>query len=271
MISIDKLISHRFRGFSEHENSLAGLQSALEFGVQIVEFDIRVTKCGTPIIYHDEHALDAKGVSHHISEVLHRDFDALGGTFAHMPTADELLKVASQHENASCKLLIDIKDGGFEEEIHALVMLHRLMGRVTYVSWVPNVLFKMHEIAPDIPLCLSYWCQSPNEFIRSIHDVHKAKAGNITRLDRDYIHGERSGWFVDGVISGPLKNMIIASGGSVCVPKHMITAKLVSAYHQDDIKVSTFSYIDWETIRTHKGTFNIDLYFIDNKRVFDEI
>ena len=55
MVNFKTFISHRFRGFSDVENTIDGLNAALDFGVQQVEFDIRVSKCGTPMIYHDEY------------------------------------------------------------------------------------------------------------------------------------------------------------------------------------------------------------------------
>lgn len=268
MTQLNRLISHRFRGFSDIENTISGLKAALDFGVKIVEFDIRVSKCGTPIIYHDEHARDASGKLHTIANLMASDLSGLGGDFAHMPGFAELLDVARSHTNRA-KLLIDIKDAGFEEEIHALVMERRLSDRVTYVSWIPNVLYRLHKIAPDIPLCLSHWCRDPNAMIRAYHKVHTAKAGHVPRLAQDYIHGERSGWFIDGPLRGELRDILKACGGSVCVPQDMVSADLVANYHRDSIPVSTFSYVDWKSINNHAERFNIDLYFIDNKKVFE--
>ena len=269
--SLNSLISHRFRGFSKYENTIAGLNSALDFGVKIVEFDIRVASCGTPMIYHDEAAPDKTGQHRHLSRHKASEFAALGGNFTHMPTADALFEAIAAHSFKDTFLLIDIKDGGFEEAIHALVCLHRLQDRVSYVSWVPNVLYAMHDIAPDIPLCLSHWCQNPNAAIRANHEIHVAKNGHIPRLPREHIHGERSGWFVDGPLSGKLRDILIASKGSVCVPQAMVTRALVDNYHADGLPVSTFSYVDWDHINTHKAEYNIDMYFIDDKRVFDEL
>jgi len=73
------------------------------------------------------------------------------------------------------------------------------------------------------------------------------------------VHGERSGWFVDGPLRGEMRDIV----SSVCVPQAMVSRALV--------EVSTFSYVDWDHIRRHEERFNIDTYFIDNKRVFDEI
>lgn len=267
MVALSNLISHRFRGFAPYENTIAGLIAALDFGVLNLEFDIRVAKCGTPMIYHDEAALDKEGKLHHLSEVMAHDFADLGGVFAHMPSAEALFAAISEHPKKDTKLLIDIKDAGFETEIHALVMLNRLASRVVYVSWVPESLYAMHDIAPDADYCLSHWCLSPDTKTRQVHKVYEAKMGHIKRPRRRIVHGERSGWFVDGPLRGELRDIV----SSVCVPQAMVSKALVEDYHKDGIEVSTFSYVDWDHINRHKERFNIDTYFIDNKRVFDEL
>ncbi len=219
------------------------------------------------MIYHDEAALGKDGQLHHLCDVIASDFGALGGVFTHMPTAEDLFAAIGSHPKKDAKLLIDIKDAGFETEIHTLVMLNRLDKRVIYVSWVPEALYAMHDIAPDADYCLSHWCMSPDTHTRQVHTVRKAKMGHIKRPRRRMVHGERSGWYVDGPLRGELREIV----SSVCVPQAMVSRALVDDYHKDGIEVSTFSYVDWEHIKRHKERFNIDLYFIDNKKVFDEI
>lgn len=271
MLDITRLISHRFRGFSEIENTVAGLNAAMTFGVQLLEFDIRVTRCGTPLIYHDEFALDKQGRRHLICDVMAKNLNELGGRFASMPTAEDLLNAAAKHSNQSARLLIDIKDAGFETEIHALVMAAGLGERVNYVSWVPEALYQIHDIAPHVPLCLSHWCRSPDAFTRKIHTVHMAKNGCIPRKPFSYVHGDRSGYFVDGPLKGDLLEILKATKGSVCVPQNMVSAELVAYYHANALDVSTFSYINWPSIMAADKSMNIDLYFIDNKHVFDDL
>ena len=266
MVDQSRLISHRFRGFSPYENSLDGLRAALDFGVQKIEFDIRVTKCGTPLIYHDEHAKDAQGQSHMICDIMASDLSTLGGTFTHMPMASALFAAIAAHPNKSCELLIDMKDAGFEDMLYALVHANNLQDRTIWVSWLPETLYAIHDLDTSARLCLSHWCQSPDARTRKIHKVFKAQNGQVPRPDRRYVHGERSGWFVDGPIKGELREMLY----SVCVPQNMITRKLAAQYGADNIRVSTFSYIDWNHIKDHNERFNIDDYFIDNKEVFDK-
>lgn len=270
MTSFNRLISHRFRGFAEPENTIAGLNAALDFGVQIVEFDIRVTKCGTPLIYHDEHAPDKKGKSRLISDVFAHELIELGGAFAHMPTVDALFAAIAAHRNQTCRLLIDIKDFGFEDEINALLHLHRLQDRAVYVSWVPNVLYRMAEIAPHVPLCLSHWPGNPSATVRALHGVHDAADGVIPRLLGKYFHGERSGWFVDGGLRGELRKLIARSKGSVCLPVDMLDAELIKDYQKDGITVSAFSFIDWDRLDDYAEKYGLDEFFIDNKLVFDQ-
>ncbi len=270
MVSFNKLISHRFRGFAPQENTIAGLIAALDFGVQIVEFDIRVAGCGTPLIYHDEYALDKNGNKRYLSDVFAKDLSSIGGTFSYMPSVDALFEAAAKHRNNTCRLLIDIKDFGFEEEINALVHLHGLQDRCVYVSWVPNVLYRMAEIAPNIPQCLSHWPGNPNTQVRALHGVHVAPDGMIPRLLGDYFHGERSGWFVSGGLRGELRNLIAKSGGSVCLPVDMLDADLIQDYQKDGIEVSAFSFIDWKTMTDYASRYGLNEYFIDNKTVFDE-
>ncbi len=271
MIQIDTLISHRFRGFSKQENTLDGLRGALDFGVKHIEFDIRVARCGTPMIYHDEHATDKNGKSHFIKDVMARDFKTLGGRFADMPSADALFAAINTHKHKDVRLWVDIKDAGFETEIHALICANTLQDRVIYVSWVAECLYAMHALTPKTPLCFSHWCQNPDTHTRTIHKVYKAKKGHVAYNPRKYVHGERSGWFVDGPVSGKLREILRKTKGAICVPANMVTADLVKNYQKDKIGVSTFSYTDMSVINHHKDAFNVDLYMIDNKTVFEAL
>ena len=269
--TFERLISHRFRGFSELENTIEGAEKALDFGVKYLEFDIRVSRCGTPMIYHDEYALDARGQKQYISTVLQKDFIKIGGRFSSIPSFDRLLEAIAANTNSTAILMIDIKDAGFEMEIHSLVMAHGMGNRVIYVSWLPQALYQMHDIAPETPLCFSHWCKSPNKLIRAKHHVYEAKDGIIPHQKRRYIHGERSGYFVDEPIKGKMREIIKQTNGAICVPQDMVDHELVESYQADKIQVSTFSYTNWDAIERHDKDMNIDLYFIDNKAVFDAL
>jgi glycerophosphoryl diester phosphodiesterase len=270
-VEIGALISHRFRGFSAYENTIIGLCAALDFGVLNLEFDVRMAKCGTPMIYHDEFALDGNGDKQYLCDHKASEYADLGGRFESMPTLDALFSAVKVHKNQSAKLLIDIKDLGFEHEIHALVMVYRLHHRAIYVSWVPEVLYRIHGLAPSIPLCLSHWCGDVSKEVAASHDMHISTDGIIPRLSDKYMTGVRYGWISKQALSGDMLDILKHSGGGICVPQFMLTRELSDFYHGQNLFVSTFSYTDWTSIHAHKSTLEVDLYFIDNKQVFDEL
>lgn len=270
-VGIGALISHRFRGFSAYENTLKGLRATLDFGVQNLEFDVRIAKCGTPMVYHDEFALDGKGARQYLCDYKASEYAHLGGIFAQMPTLDALFSTIKVHSNKTAKLLIDIKDLGFEAEIHALVMYYHLQNRSIYVSWLPEVLYRIHELAPDIPLCLSHWCGDVSKKIAASHDMHISKDGIIPRLTDRYMTGVRYGWVSKQALSGDMLKILKNSSGGICVPQLMLSRGLSDFYHSQNLFVSTFSYTDWPSIHTHKSTLNVDMYFIDNKQVFEKL
>ena len=264
MVTQSHLISHRFRGFSDHENTIAGLNSALDFGVNQVEFDIRVTRCGTPLIYHDEAAKTHSGEFRHICSIMAKDRNRLGGAFSHMPTAENLFKAAAAHENKA-KLLIDMKDAGFEDMLVALAKAYRLTEQFVWVSWLPETLYKIRDLLPDAELTLSHWCQNPNATVRAAHKVYTARNGHIPRPSRKFAIGERSGWFVDGPLKGKIRELV----QNVCVPANMVTRDLVENYQADGIKVSAFSYVTRDDVEQAEKELGLDDYFIDAKIVFD--
>ena len=265
------LISHRFRGFAPFENTLEGLRTALDFGVGNLEFDVRMAKCGTPMVYHDEFALDGNGKAQYLCHHKASEYQHLGGAFARMPTLDALFSTIKVHKNQTAKLLIDIKDLGFEHEIHALVMYYRLQKRAVYVSWVAEVLYRSHDLAPETPLCLSHWCADVSAEVAANHDMHMALGGIIPRISDPHMMGVRYGWVVKEPLAGHMLTVLKKPGSGICVPENMLTRYLSDFYHSQNLFVSTFSYTDWPAINAHKDKLNVDMFFIDNKQVFVKI
>ena len=260
---IDRLIAHRFRGFAPEENTVPGLLAALDFGVSYVEFDVRMAKCGTPMVYHDEHALSRSG-RQLLSEVMARDFARVGGRLATMPTLDALLEAAARHES-DATLLVDIKDAGFAEAIRALVRLHGLAERVVYVSWLPEVLYAVKAIEPEARLCFSHWASSPSLAARATHEVFTSADGDVP-CPENTPFGTRSGWWLKTPLEGELLEMV----DWVCVPKGDVTEGLVAHYRERGVGVSAFAYVETGKVRDALAK-GVDLAFVDARRVFEEM
>lgn len=270
-VGIEKLITHRFRGFAKHENTLAGLRAALDFGVRNLEFDLRIAACGIPVIYHDEYAKDKTGKRRYLCDHIYRDYGKLGGTFALMPTYEDLLANVCAHRNTGARLLVDIKDLGFEQEIYALTRAYGLYQRTIFVSWIPEVLYRLHGIDAGGAKILSHWCKKPGPLVRAGHKIYSAETGHIPRRHDRHVLGERSGYWVKGPLEGDMLELLKSSKGGICVPQDMLTRALSDSYHGKGLSVSSFSYTEWTKIYFHKNTLGVDLFFIDNKAVFQTL
>lgn len=237
----------------------------MDFGVRQIEFDIRLARCGTPMIYHDETARDGAGNSLHLCEYMARNYTDLGGAFSHMPTAEQLFFAISQHDHKDCLLLVDIKDAGVEMGLYALAKSFGLSDRIIWVSWLPEVLYSMNDIEAGQALCFSHWCRRPGRWTRAIHHVYSADKGHIHRPERKLVVGERSGWFVDGAVRGDLRRILT----HVCVPANQVWPDLVTQYQAENIQVSAFSYTRKRMLEAESKRLKLDAYFIDNKKLFE--
>ena len=153
------IVTHRFRGFSDRENSYRGFKTALEEGVVAFEFDVRLTSDGIPVVNHDRSINLLNGDRFDILTNNYRDLINSTGGDEHlrviMSLAEALEIFAGLREDES-KIFIDIKDYGEEEVIVSMINEHSLRGSVVIVSWLPEVLFRIHVLDPGLPLCFSH-------------------------------------------------------------------------------------------------------------------
>lgn len=84
-----KIIGHRGARGLAPENTIASLQKGLEHHVDMLEFDLRVTKDGVAILHHNATLHDASGKKLKIAET---DYETLKAHKPDLPTFDEVLK-----------------------------------------------------------------------------------------------------------------------------------------------------------------------------------
>jgi len=76
---IPRVIGHRGAAGHAPENTLAGIRKAASLGARWVEFDIKLTRDGVPVLLHDakvNRTTDARGVLSRLDLAQTRDFDA---------------------------------------------------------------------------------------------------------------------------------------------------------------------------------------------------
>ena len=123
------------------ENSLAGFEYALEQGCNGFEFDVRHTRDGRNVLWHDP---KWQGM-----EIAAKDFAELTDrNRARLP----LLEEALQQFGRRAYLDIELKASGNEESVVAAVKTHSLERGFILSSFYPEILAMLHDLDPDLPL-----------------------------------------------------------------------------------------------------------------------
>ncbi|MDK8803553.1 glycerophosphodiester phosphodiesterase family protein [Dermabacter hominis] len=150
------IVGHRGAALVTTENTLAGFRQAKTDGAAVVECDVHLSADGTPIIMHDEtidrmadpSSIPAKGA---IKDLTNAELSQVSLQGGHgVPLLTELLamddlelyvevKVASA-ATASAQLIHDKRPGHGERD--------------TVISFVPEALAAVHEVAPHVGLGL---------------------------------------------------------------------------------------------------------------------
>lgn len=272
MLNLDQFISHRFYGFGQIENSLDGLQSALDFGILHLECDIRITACGTAVVFHDEYAQSADKALHRLADIPFSHFSSLGGDFKNISCCEAFFETLTSHSNQNARLWLDIKDAGFEADLHAQVCAHTLDERITYISWLPEVLYALRLMAPHIPLYFSHWPKPPAHATARLHKVFQATNHQIPPPNNPQrIQGNRIGWHVPSPLQGEFLDLLQVSQGGIFVPQSMLDATFVKAYRDCHIHIGTFAYMETETLLADDQKYKLDYYMIDDKAIFEYI
>lgn len=100
-LKLPKVIGHRGAKAYAPENTLESIRTAASLGVEWVELDVKLTRDGVPIIFHDEELERITGVQGLVADVTYdelRDLDAgswFGESFsgARIPTLEEAVDV----------------------------------------------------------------------------------------------------------------------------------------------------------------------------------
>ena len=150
-----KIIGHRGARGLAPENTLAGLQKGVEHGVDMVEFDIRVTKDGVPVLHHDEAVIDPNGEQRKIAN---HTYAELHDHKKDLTTLDEVLSQISH----SVRLYIEVKAG---EPVHPIVKVlqHQLAHGWTasdlmLSSFDAQILRDLHAALPEVEtMVLEKW------------------------------------------------------------------------------------------------------------------
>ncbi len=154
------VLAHRVRGFHKDEASKEGLETAITKNVSEMEFDIRMSKDGLPIIHHNATLGASSSRPEAIKDLKYEELRQVGmKNGGHITSLGDFLKFVSESGNEATKINIDIKDfdKGMLDQILKLIHDYKLQHRVAIVSWFPQALQYMYEKDPTLSYSMSYY------------------------------------------------------------------------------------------------------------------
>ncbi|GAB4011947.1 MAG: glycerophosphodiester phosphodiesterase [Bdellovibrio sp.] len=141
-------MGHRGAKDEYPENTLKGINFALEQGCPAVEIDIHLSKDGELVVIHDDtidRTTNGKGkvLDYTLAEL--KRFDA--GQGETIPTLKEVLQTIQSHHS---ELVIEIKAAHTEEKLIKLLEEMKMIDKVSVISFNHRIVKKVKELKPQI-------------------------------------------------------------------------------------------------------------------------
>lgn len=142
-----KIIGHRGAAGHELENSLASLHHATTLPVWAIEFDVRKTKDGKLVVFHDPDLKRVADRPEHINDLTLKQLESVPLiTGSHIPTLAEALEVIG-----SKRAVIELKDGDSATEL--LTVLAKFpKANIIVASFKLSELAALRSDRPDLVL-----------------------------------------------------------------------------------------------------------------------
>ncbi|HSF09019.1 MAG TPA: glycerophosphodiester phosphodiesterase family protein [Nitrospirales bacterium] len=139
-------IGHRGAAGHAPENTLAALELAIKYGVDMVEFDVRRSADGALVLLHDasvDRTTNGEGSIEELSLSVLRKLDAGGGES--IPLLEEALACLSGRAGA----MIELKVRGIAADVCAKVQVADFHGTVIYASFFHEELLPVRRLLGD--------------------------------------------------------------------------------------------------------------------------
>lgn len=146
-------IGHRGTRAYEPENTLRSFKKAIELGVNAVELDVRKTKDDKVVVIHDAKVDKTTSGKGSVSELTLDEIKQLVTEKGEkVPTLEEALDFL----DLKVKIIIELKETGFEEEVLRQIRERGLENNVVIVSFIEEALGKIREIDEAVETGLIY-------------------------------------------------------------------------------------------------------------------
>lgn len=133
------------------ENSLASFRSAHARELKMIEFDVRLSKDGIPIVFHDDNLNRIGNSNQQVLALTAAELKQL----AMAPSFEEVLMATDipQLFNVELKTKSAL-NGELEKQVALLVRKHHAESRVLFSSFNPLAIWRLSKLMPDVPRAL---------------------------------------------------------------------------------------------------------------------
>jgi glycerophosphoryl diester phosphodiesterase len=133
------------------ENSMDSFKAAQARGLKMIEFDVRLSKDGIPVVFHDDNLNRIAQSSQQVLELAASELKQL----ANAPSFEDVLMAT----DIPSLLNVELKtksalNGELEEKVAALVRKHRAESRVLFSSFNPLSVRRLSKLLPNVPRAL---------------------------------------------------------------------------------------------------------------------
>lgn len=134
-------VAHRGGAAFAPENTLEACRHGIRLGADYLETDVRRTRDGRLVLMHDSLLWRTTGRSGRVEDV---PYDPT------LPTFDDFLQLAKENNTG---VFPEIKGAGLEEAMVEAIFRHQMQQRTIIPAFSPKALARVHQLAPQIPLC----------------------------------------------------------------------------------------------------------------------
>src|SRR4029453_14683954 len=156
------VVAHRGASSTRPENTIPSFEEAIRLGAGILEFDVRLSRDGVPVVIHDaavDRTTDGTGLVHELTADELSSLNA--GTAAEptpLPTLAEVLRCVSGRAAIAVEIKNIPGEPAFEptrepivEAVHAELERQGFEGAVLVVSFNPSSIAASKAVAPGVP------------------------------------------------------------------------------------------------------------------------
>ena len=161
------VISHRTQMGTMPENTLVGIDAAIEGGADGVEVDVRATADGELVLLHDASLARTTNDGRELSAVTLDDLREVRVLDTHEVVGEQpvpTLAEALDQIDGRVLFVIELKEAGLEERVASLVRSRKAAGWCWIWSLDPKVVAASRAALPEVPAWLTFSEESLERF-----------------------------------------------------------------------------------------------------------